>query len=88
MLDYYRGEKTYEDAKKEILGNHDEDSRRAKNDNQFKTLKKVKAKKETKSHTLDKIIKLVDEDIERGYGDRAELTEAQKERANKIENSH
>ena len=88
MLDYYRNEKTYDETKKEILGKNSEDSRRARNCLEFKTLAKIQAKKQTKSHTLDKIIKLVDEDIERGYGDRAELTEAQKERANKIENSH
>ena len=88
MLDYYRNEKTYDETKKEMLGKNDEDSWRARNNLGFKTLAKIQAKKQTKSHTLDKIIKLVDEDIERGYGDRAELTEAQKERANKIENSH
>ena len=88
MLDYYRNERTYDETKKEMLGKNDEDSWRARNNLGFKTLAKIQAKKQTKSHTLEKIIKLIDEDLERGYGDRAELTEAQKDRANKIENSH
>ena len=88
MLDYYKDQKTYDEAKKEILGNHDEDSRRAKNDNQIKTLKKIKAKKETKSHNLQKILNLIDDDIERGYGDRANITDEQQKHANDIEKSH
>ena len=88
MLEYYRDERTHDETKKEMLGKNDEDSWRARNNLGFKTLAKIQAKKQTKSHNLQKIIKLIDEDLERGYGDRAELTEAQKDRANKIENSH
>ena len=43
---------------------------------------------ETKSHDLDKIIKLIHDDTERGYADYVKLTDEQEKHAEKIEKSH
>lgn len=88
MIDFYKWTITEEEAKKQILWNYAEDSRYAKNSKELKTLNKIKAKKETKSHNLSKILKLIEEDIARWYGDRMNITDEQKEHANKIEKSH
>lgn len=88
LIDYYLGRKTEEETRQEMLGNNAPDSRFAKNDLGFKTLAKVTAKLQTKSHSLEKIIKLIDEDIERWYGDRTDLNDEEKQRAEKIERSH
>lgn len=42
----------------------------------------------TKSHDLNKILKLIDDDIARDYARCFDLTEEQKRTAEKIENSH
>lgn len=88
LIDFYKWRITEEDAKKMILWNHAEDSRWAKNDNQMKTLSKVAAKKQTKSHTLEKVLKVIEEDIARGYGDWANITDEQQKHAQQIEKSH
>jgi hypothetical protein len=54
----------------------------------MKTLSKVAAKKQTKSHTLEKVLKVIDEDIARGYGDWANITDEQQKHAQQIEKSH
>lgn len=88
MVDFYLWRKTEEDVKLAIFGKTTPDARQYKRHNERKTFVKIQNKMKTKTHDLSKILKLIDEDIERDYAKYFTLTDEQKKRAEKIENSH
>lgn len=88
MLDFYKWDITEEEAKVRIFWTAEPMAWRLKNSGERTTLNKIKNKLTTKSHNIHKIIKLVNEDIERWYWDYTTLTEEQKKTAEKIGNSH
>lgn len=88
MVDYYLGRKDENEVKTAIFGKNEPSSRQYKRHDERKTFQKIQKKMETKSHDLSKILKLIDDDLARGYARCFSLTDEQVRTAEKIENSH
>ena len=88
MVDFYLWRKNEQDVKLAIFGKDEPSDRQYKRHDERKTFNKIKNKMTTKSHDLNKILKLIDDDIARDYARCFDLTEEQKRTAEKIENSH
>lgn len=88
MVDFYLGRTTESEVKLAIFGKDEPSSWQYKRHDERKTFQKIQKKMETKSHDLSKILKLIDDDLARGYARCFSLTDEQQKHAEKIEKSH
>lgn len=84
LLDFYADRITYERAKSDLRGGYGS----AYDCECWKTLDKMARLKETKSHTIQKANKLIDNDILRGYWSSVLLSRDESQAVYSIEKSH
>ena len=88
LIEFYLWKAEEKDVKMVIFWTETPYESQYKRNDGRKTYNKILKKMETKSHDFNKIIKLINDDMARGYADYVKLTDEQEKHAERIAKSH